>query len=110
MTTDEPTNNPADDQTYDPAAGPDDNAQTAGGRVAMPGRGGMDTTMAAGTPSGAGGVANAELGTSGSPARDILSPEELAQTEVVGGAGLNPDAVTDERLAEYLGNSEQGQS
>jgi hypothetical protein len=109
MTTDEPTNNPADDQMYDPAAGPDD-AQAAGGRVAMPDTGGMDTTMAAGTPSGAGGVANAELGTSGTPAQDILSPEELAQTEVVGGAGLDPDAVTSEGLADYLGNSDQGGS
>ena len=66
----------------------------------------FDTTMAAGTPSGAAGVANAELGTSGSPASELLSPEELAQLEVTGGAGFVPGKVNDEELEEYFNDPE----
>lgn len=58
----------------------------------------MDTTMAAGPSSGAAGVANAELGTSGPPAETILSPEELARVEEVGGAGLHKESLDKVRL------------
>lgn len=49
--------------------------------VAMPDTGGMDAVMAAGPRSGAAGVANADLGTSGPPASELLSAEEVAATE-----------------------------
>jgi hypothetical protein len=65
----------------------------------------LDTTMAAGRPSGAAGVANAELGTSGTPAENILSPEELAQVEASGGSGLDTDKVAGADLEAYF---EQG--
>lgn len=69
--------------------------------------GGMDTTMAAGPRSGAAGGANAELGTSGPPAEDLLSPEVLARTEVTGGAGLDPNAVGEQGLEEYFSGAEE---
>ncbi|HEX6506974.1 MAG TPA: hypothetical protein VF221_05010 [Chloroflexota bacterium] len=61
-----------------------------------------DTTLADGTPSGAAGVVHAELGTSGPPASEILTPEELARVEMVGGTGLKPNAVPPEELKEYF--------
>ena len=62
----------------------------------------FDTTMAAGRPSGAAGVANAELGTSGTPAENILTPEELAQVEASGGSGLDTDRVDGAELDAYF--------
>jgi hypothetical protein len=92
-----------DDDAFDLAGGPEDAGEVADERQAdVIGTEDADTTMAAGARSGAAGVANAELGTSGPPAEDILSPEELAQTEVTGGAGLDPNAITGERLADYM--------
>jgi hypothetical protein len=89
------------DQTDD-GSGTGSTADSMAG-VAMPDTDGMDTTMAAGPASGAAGVANAELGTSGPPAQDLLTPEELAQTEVIGGAGLAPESIDAEQLEGYLG-------
>jgi hypothetical protein len=86
-----------DDEIYDPASGPDaTDARTGGDNQ-------DDNTMAAGTPSGAAGVANAELGTSGPPASAILTPEELAATEVTGGAGLDLSRVDPVVIEEQIG-------
>jgi hypothetical protein len=94
-----------DDQTTRPRiTSPQTNA-TAGDFQSNGGDTDMDTTMAAGPRSGAAGVANAELGTSGPPAGEFLSPEELAATEVTGGAGLAPNAIDSEQLADYLDDS-----
>ena len=84
------------DQTgRDPVAATDTSSMSDGD-------GGMDTTRAAGTPGGAAGVANAELGTSGPPAETILTPEQLAETEVTGGAGLDPEAISGHKLDGYF--------
>lgn len=80
---------PGDDETTDPDSAADGTAA-------------RDTTMAAGARSGAAGVANAELGTSGAPAESLLSPELLARTEVTGGAGLDPNAIGEEELDKYF--------
>jgi hypothetical protein len=85
-----------DDQSYEEATGPGE------GAGAGPDAGEMDTTMAAGPRGGVGGVVNPGLGTSGAPAEDMLTPEELAQTEVTGGAGLDPNAISKEQLDGYL--------
>lgn len=66
----------------------------------------FDTTMAAGPRSGAAGVANAELGTSGPPAGDSLTPEELAMSEVTGGSGLRVESINNHQLDGYFETSE----
>jgi hypothetical protein len=66
----------------------------------------FDTTMAAGASSGAAGVANAELGTSGTPASGLLTPEELAQVEALGGTGMQTGKVDAEQLDRLFGASE----
>lgn len=65
----------------------------------------FDTTMAAGPRSGAAGVANAELGTSGPPAGDLLTSEELAMTEVTGGSGLRAESIDNHQLDGYFESS-----
>src|SRR5579859_4160118 len=94
------------DNDYDLVDGPEDAGEiTDERRAEMTNTGDTDTTMADGMPSGAAGVANAELGTSGPPAEDILTSAELAQTEVTGGAGLDPKAYDGQRLKDYLEDS-----
>jgi len=85
-----------DDQTSrDPIAATDTDTMSDGD-------GGMNTTRPADTLGGAAGVANAELGTSGPPAERILTPEQLAETEVIGGAGLEPEAISGHKLDGYF--------
>lgn len=86
----------------DKARSNDEDRDGQDGRGAMPDTGGMDTTMAAGPHSGASGVANAGLGTSGEPPENFLTPEELAETEVIGGAGLDPNDISNAKLKDYL--------
>jgi hypothetical protein len=94
-----PTPRQEDSMTEDIDAGTDDSRPA---RESDTGRDNFDTTMAAGRPSGAAGVANAELGTSGTPAENILSPEELAQVEASGGSGLDTDKVDGANLDAYF--------
>ncbi|MDQ2743920.1 MAG: hypothetical protein M3Z66_16715 [Chloroflexota bacterium] len=84
-----------DRTSRDPIAATDTNTMADGD-------GGIDTTRAADTLGGATGVANAEFGTSGPPAETILTPEQLAQTEVIGGAGLDPEAISGHKLDGYF--------
>lgn len=66
----------------------------------------LDTTMADGPRSGAAGVANASLGTSGPPAGNKLSSEELAMSEVTGGSGLRAESVDKHQLDGYFDSSQ----